>query len=58
MNIDQRLQDLAGKTNSRLTELRTRVEAVEQRPIGARITVGTVAPSTPSVNDLWVDTNP
>lgn len=58
MNIEQRLADLAGKTNSRLVELRDRVVALEQQPVGPRVTVGAVAPSSPAINDLWVDTNP
>lgn len=56
--LDQRLNDLAGKTNNRLVEQRTRIVALEARPIGTQITVGPSAPASPSVNDLWVDTNP
>jgi hypothetical protein len=58
MNLEQRLQDLANKVDSRLVNLRSRIIVIEQQPVGPRVTVGAVAPSTPAVNDLWVDTNP
>jgi hypothetical protein len=57
MNIVQRLQDLGNKVDSRLINLRSRVVALEQQPVGPRLTVGAAAPVSPAINDLWVDTN-
>jgi hypothetical protein len=55
------------KTRSALERVRSKInEAVDRvNPGGGlvegvgltKITVGTVAPATPSVGDLWVDTN-
>ena len=55
------------KTRSALERVRSKINEVVDRvnPGGGlvegvgltKITVGTVAPATPSVGDLWVDTN-
>lgn len=57
MNLEQRVAELAAKTNSRLVEHRGRLEVLEAQPATPLVAVGPVPPSSPSVNDLWVDTN-
>lgn len=59
MDIGARLRDLAGKIESRLDAIRARLTTLESAPPGGgtAVTVGPTAPSSPSLNQLWVDTN-
>ena len=56
---DAQLRDRSTHTGSQATSTITGLDAaLNDRTRGTvRITVGTTAPSSPSLNDLWVDTN-
>lgn len=55
MSLASRISDLAGAIRDKINTESARVAAIENTR--AKVHVGTTAPSSPAVGDLWVDTN-